>query len=370
MRVIPPFPIMSVAEWTCNINDDESSWSSGTTYTIGERVRFNTEVVDTSRWQYESLQNGNLNHSPTPSSTWWKPVAKQYLPYNISTTYSVGQIATGDIVAGVHENFQSLVNNNLGNSTTDTTKWLDIGPSNPVAAFELTRGTVTRADIPLVYTIRPQQSYNMNSIALLGLKATSVNIKISNFATPTVFFYNRTIDLTPVTKDWLAYGSWSTGLTGPLFQNGIVLFDLTPGTDVIITITITNSLSTPGTFQTKCGAIVLGEYVDLGGAEYGAVNDAINFSTVNRAFDGSTDLIVKRRNIPRNTYTTYVPSTSIKELYKLRNALNAEVAAWFGITDYTLNQFDALTVLGFYKRFSIVVDQQDRVRLDLEIEEV
>jgi hypothetical protein len=110
--------------------------------------------------------------------------------------------------------------------------------------------------------------------------------------------------------------------------------------------------------------------VDLGGAEYGAISDAINFSTVTRAFDGSTDSIVKRRNIPRNTYNTYAPATSLNMLYKLRNTMNAAVCAWIGITDYTATQFDSLAVLGFYKRFSIVVDQQDRVRLDLEIEEV
>ena len=378
MRVIPPFPILSVAAWTCNIVENETIWLSGTTYTIGQRVKFNTAAgLDSTRYQYESLQNGNLNHSPDSSPTWWRFVAVQYQPYDVAVTYFLGAIVTDSIT---HENYQSLIGSNLGNPLTDTTKWMSIGPTNTTAAFDLGRSTRTVANVPIVYTIRPNQSYNMNSLALFGLWATSVNIKINNFATPGVYFFNRTLTLTPTYADWLAYGIWATGLSGPIYKEAVAVFDLTPGTDVVITITITNTELTGqgnlyGTFNndvtlTKCGAIVLGEYVDLGGAEYGAINDVINFSTVNRAFDGSTDSIVRRRNIPRNTYNTYAPATSLNMLYKLRNTMNAAVCAWIGITDYTATQFDSLAVLGFYKRFSIVVDQQDRVRLDLEIEEV
>jgi hypothetical protein len=365
MRVIPPFPIQSVADWTCNIPENATSWSGATTYALDQIVKINLGEPSL-RSVYISLAGSNLNHSPEVSPTWWKFVGYQYQPYNVADTYAVGDIV---VDTTSHHNYSSLVAGNIGNLLTDTTKWFDIGPSNSTSAFDLTRSTKTKADIPLVFTIRPVQSYSLNSLALFGLWATSVRIQMAEYTAPTTYLYDNTVTLTPTYHIWLAYNTWWTGANGPLYKDSIVIWDLPVLEDPIITITVTNTDGYPNQMQTRLGSIVLGDYVDLGGAEYGALNDSINFSTVNRAFDGSIDSIVKRRSIPRNNYTTYAPSTSIDELHRLRQALNAEAAAWFGITDYTATQFDSLAILGFYKRFTINIDQQDRVRIDLEVEE-
>jgi len=367
MRVIPPFPIISVADWTCNVPENVTTWSAATTYAASEVTKIDPGIGGGVRHQYISLLPGNLNHDPSTSSSWWKFLAEQYVGYNVTVTYGLGDKVCDNIT---HRNYQSLVAGNVGNLLTDTTKWMDIGPTNSTGAFDLNRGTKTKSSSTLIFTIRPVQNYDMNSLALFGLQATSVVVTVAEFSTPSTYLYNTTFTLTPTNKVWLAYGDWLTGTNGPLYKDVLAIWNLPGGTDVIITITVYNTAGTPGYAHTKLGSIVLGDYVELGGAEYGAVNDSINFSTVDRSFDGSIDLVVKRRSIPRNNYTTYALSSSINYLYKLRQILNAEVAAWFGITDYTATQFDALSILGFYKRFSIVVDQQDRVRLDLEIEEV
>ena len=375
MRVIPPFPIVSTnpnnpassypAVWTCNIPENPTLWSSATTYAVNDIVRYNAGVPNI-RSQYRSLQAGNLNHTPSSSPTWWKYIADEYVNWDSAITYSVGNIVSSELY---HRVYQSLVNSNLNNDPLDTTKWMDIGPTNSTASIQLAQSVKTRANVPIIYTIEPNVGFNFNSIALFGLWATSVNIKIANSATPTTYFYDNTITLTPTNYDWLAYGPWKKGDAGPLYKENIVLWDLPTGTDVIITITITNTADTSDLLRTKVGSIILGEYVDIGGAEYGALNDSLNFSTISRSFDGTIDSIVKRRNIPRNNYTVYAPSTSIRKLLMLRKILTAEIAGWFGIDDYTLDQFDALSILGLYKRFTINVDQQDRVRIDLEIEE-
>lgn len=368
MKVIPPFPIMeNSGYWTCNIPENvPGTWDSGATYGVGNFTKMDLGEPNI-RSQYISLQSGNLNHNPSTSPSWWKFAAYQYQIYSAAISYSIGAIV---LDTTTHSNYRSLVNSNLANPVTDTTKWFKHSPSNPTAALTLGQSIKTKANISLVFTIRVSlyNNLNLNSLALFGLWATAVNIKIEDFGVAG-YYYNQTFTLTPSNKPWLTYGSWRTGPNGPLYQNTLVVFNLPDGADPVITITIDNTDGDPGQTHTKVGAIILGHAVDIGGVEYGALNDAMNFSTVSRSFDGKVDSVVKRRSIPRNNYSTYAPSTSIDELYKLRDVLNAEIAAWFGVEDYTATQFDSLAILGFYKRFSINIDQQDRVRVDLEIEE-
>lgn len=57
----------STADCCCFLDPDTDAWSSGTTYADGDLCEYNTKT-------WESLQNNNLNHTPT-ENTWWHKVS-------------------------------------------------------------------------------------------------------------------------------------------------------------------------------------------------------------------------------------------------------------------------------------------------------
>ena len=64
MKLIKPVLFQdSMLISTTAVNAD-ANWSSGTTYSIGQIVTYNSK-------RYESLQNTNNNHTPNTSPTWW-----------------------------------------------------------------------------------------------------------------------------------------------------------------------------------------------------------------------------------------------------------------------------------------------------------
>ncbi len=55
-------------------------------------------------------------------------------------------------------------------------------------------------------------------------------------------------------------------------------------------------------------------------------------------------------------------------VYRARTDLNAVVALWTGLDDATSGYFDPLIVIGFYKRFTINIDQPETATVNLELE--
>lgn len=65
MIIVKPETITDAKLTTTNVAETTPAlWSSGTTYSIGNEVRYNHRV-------YESLQNSNLNNQPDISPTFW-----------------------------------------------------------------------------------------------------------------------------------------------------------------------------------------------------------------------------------------------------------------------------------------------------------
>ncbi|WP_285303354.1 hypothetical protein, partial [Klebsiella pneumoniae] len=67
LKVIPPLSITDSILTSSNVAEtDYATWSSGTTYNIGDRVRY---VSTNIHKVYESLRVTNLNHDPTTDTS-------------------------------------------------------------------------------------------------------------------------------------------------------------------------------------------------------------------------------------------------------------------------------------------------------------
>lgn len=269
-------------------------------------------------------------------------------------TYVVGDIR---IRTTTHRQYQCITGHTGRTALpeVDTTYWLDIGPTNKWAMFDTLRNSASSAPSPLTVVVTPGK--RVDAIALMGLIADSVTITITSSS---VVVYTYTENLT--TRNTLTWSDYYFGTF--TYQASLVRFDLPPYINAIITVTLTKTSG-----NVSCGAMCIGNQIDLGQTQYQAVSGALNFSTVTRdAFGGA--VLVPRRSVPKTDQTLFAPKASVNRIREARTLLNAQPAVWSGIDDANDGYFEALLILGIYKEFSISVDYPDYCKVSLQLEEI
>ena len=352
MNVIPPLTINSSRLTSSTVPETPpAAYAGGTTYALDATasVAGAAGLITV----YKSLAGSNTGHAPASSPTWWAAIGDTYQLYAGGTTYALGDVV---LDATNHAVYESLAAGNLGNALTDVTKWLSLGASNRYAMFDLVRDSATSVPSPLTVVLTPGE--RINSLALMALVATSVTITgVSGAST----VYSHTADLnTREVLDWYDYyfAPFSN-------QPSLVLFDLPPYSDLVLTITLTN---TGGNVQ--CGACVVGTYQYIGSVQYEAESDVLNFSSVTRDFAGNTAVMVQRRSVPRTVQNIMVDKARVNLVRALRTSLAGVPAVYAGVLNDSDGYFEALLIVGFYKRFTINLKHPTHAVVGLELEEI
>lgn len=291
-----------------------------------------------------ALLTSSTAAEPGPGETAW----------NAATNYSVGQRA---IRTGTHRVYQALLAGvDAGVPESTPTRWLDVGPTNRFAMFDLERNSATVVTSPLTVVITPGQ--RVNAIALIGVVAQSVTITMTVGAS-TVYTYTE--DLT--TRSTLGLYDYFFGTFGT--SPTVIRFDLPPYTGGVITVTLTSASG-----NVQCGALALGTAVYLGKVQANPRSDALNFSRIERDDFGNTTL-VPRRSVPKTNQVLLTDKSRIDKLGELRKALNAVPAVWSGLDDKTTDgYFESLLVLGIYKQFAFDLTHPQHAIVTLELEEI
>ena len=387
MRVIPPLSISNAMLTSSTAPEpgvNESAYNSGTTYAVGDYVILGsptstvtitiaapgvitwtahgqalwTPVVFTTTGALPTGLVANTEYYVTTITTNTFQVAAAVGGAAITTTGT--QSGTHTATTKVHRVYQSLKASNLGNYPTlaaSSTWWVDAGPTNQWGMFDLLRNTSTIIPSPLTVVLTPGQ--RVNSIALLGVVANSVTVSITSVLGGGTVYNVTTSMNSRNTIDWYSY-FFEPFSTNP----SLVFFDLPPYSDAIITVTLT---ATSG--NVWLGSLCLGTYVALGSAQYNAVSDVLNFSTIARDIYGNSTL-TPRRNVPKTVQKCRIEKTSVNKIIALRTLLNAVPAVWSGLDDVTDLYANSLLILGIYKAFSINIDLPTNAEINLELEEV
>jgi len=238
----------------------------------------------------------------------------------------------------------------------NTAQWLEIGPTNRWAMFDTLRNTASQVPSSMTIVLTPGQ--RIDSLALLGVLASSVTITMTSDGVPV---YSRTVSMIlREVADWYDYFFRAFSV-----HPSLALFDLPPITIGVITITLTASAG-----NVACGACVIGQSEYIGEVQYEAENDVLNFSTVTRDFAGGVSAIVQRRNVPKTLQSIFVDKSRVNRIRALRDSLGAVPAVWAGLDNSTHDYFEAVLILGFYKRFSINLRYPDYAVVSLELEEI
>lgn len=293
-----------------------------------------------------------ITDSVLTSSTCAEPHASE-TAYAAGTSYAIDDVV---VVAAEHKTYQSLQAANTGHAPASSPAWwLDIGASNRWKMFDLLRNTQTEQASPLTVVITP--GVRVNSLVLLGLIADAVAVSIDSGGA-TVYEHTQNLSTREV-LDWYDY--FFEPFT---HQVSVALFDLPPYTDAVVTAAITSASG-----NVKCGSLVIGTYVYIGEVDHNAESDALNFSVVERNVFGDS-LLIPRRSVPKTNQTVWCKKDRVDKVRELRTLLNAAPAFWSGVDDSADGWYEALAILGYYRRFTINITQPDDAVITLELEEI
>lgn len=277
--------------------DDYAQWSSGTTYAAGDRV-----IVVSNHTIYESLQAANTNNDPVTETSWW----------------------------------------------------IQVGPTNRWAAFDTSVSTQTHQSTNITYTL--ETGIAVNTIAILNLTdAYEINITLTSPSSGSPgIVYQETIDLglTGLFSDWY---NWFFGVkqrptqyidtSFPAYADGIIEFEIIGGTDLAV------------------GGIAVGQQQRFGrGVRLGARVGIQDYSRKETNEFGET-LLVQRAFAKRANFDLFVDKSEVDTLQNYLSALRATPALWIGSTEY-----ESTTVFGFYKNFDIILSYPEHADCELEIE--
>lgn len=354
MKTIIPVDITEsiITSTTLTKTYPTNAWVDSTTYALNDIVY--VAGSNLLRTAYKSLQNTNVNKNPATETNWWINIGKVYPLYNAGTSYSLDDIVEE---TGTYLLFQSAADSNLGNPLTDTTKWVAAGVSNYWAMFYTLSNAQSEVGSPFTLVLTP--GVRINSLGIVGLEANTLTIDITSSA---VSVYNEVINLdSREVLDWYDYffEPFST-------LSRIVRFQLPPYVNGVITITLERTQG-----LVKSGTMIIGAEVNLGEAQLNAENDALNFSTITRNFEGNINTLTQRRSVPKTNQVTFFDKNILNKIRAAREVLNAVPTIWSGLDDSETNDyFENFLICGLYKRFSISADNPNHATATLEVEEI
>ena len=294
-----------------------------------------------------------ITNSILTSSSVAEPAAGE-TAWNSATNYTVGTQVIRTTTHKIYQNLIAGIDAGLPESTP--ARWVEVGTTNKWAMFDLLRNTQTSlAATSLTVVLNPV--VRVNSLAVLGVVADSVTITM---VASSVTVYTTTVNL--VARNTTTYTDYFFGTFGK--NPSLVLIDLPPYSSSTITITFNKASGT-----ILCGACVVGNYVDLGDTQVNAQSDSLNFSTIARDTFGGA-ILNPKRSIPKTNQTTFINKTSVNKIRDVRELLNAVPAVWTGVDDSTDGYFEALLILGIYKRFTIDLTYNEYAIVTLELEEI
>jgi hypothetical protein len=275
-----------------------------------------------------------------------------YAAWSSMTTYAEGDRV---ILTSTHRIYESLQGANLNkNPVTETTFWVEVGPTNRWAVFDTSVSTQTTQSTNITYTLEP--GIAINSLAILNLTdADEINIQITSPSSGSPgIVYTETVDLglTSPFSDWY---NWFFGIRSrpsqyivtnlPIYTDGIFEIEILGGTDLAV------------------GVILIGQQQRFGrGIRLGARVGIQDYSRKETSEFGET-ILVQRAFAKKANFDLFIDKAEVDTLQIYLSALRATPALWIGSTEY-----ESTTVFGFYKNFDVLLNYPEHADCELEIE--
>lgn len=278
------------------------------------------------------------------------------VPENDYSAWLVGTIyADGDRVIvttpNIHKIYESQQAANTGNdpTTDDGTWWLEVSSTN---RWKLFNGIVQEQTVQAGGMEYVLQSPNVvNSLALINVDCAEVTVTMDDATEGEV--YNQTFSLISDSgiQDWYAY------FFEPIVRDDrLAILDLPPYANADITVTFTD------TGTAKCGALIIGQFADLGFSQHGASYSIIDYST--KTTDSQGRVTITDGPYANKLDVDVILDTAV--FGTVRNTLadlRTTPCAWIAEE----NNRNSI-IYGYYREFDIILSNPTTSRCSLEIE--
>lgn len=275
-----------------------------------------------------------------------------YATFDITTTYSINDTVIY-IDDDVHWVIRSLVGSNVGNIPTglDTdTKWVKVSETNRWKMFDLKTTSQTYNNDSIDVTLVGISF--IDSIAALNIDGANIQIiGKDQFGTT---FYDSTISL--ISTDGI-YDPYTYFFSPIVKLTDIVIADLP-----IYALGTYQAIITNTGGVAKCGTLLIGKVIDVGGTEYGMKIGITDYS-IKQANEFGDYVITERAYSKNLTLTTSIQNNQVNSLINTFNTFRATPIVWLGADD-----FSSSFVYGFYKDYGVIVQYVTHSKIQFEIE--
>lgn len=271
-----------------------------------------------------------------------------YPVWNNTTTYALG--ARVIVTTGYHKIYESISGGNTGSFPPDNpTNWVEVGPTNRWAMFDESGGTITQNADTVVVTFT---GVRVTGLALEEVQAKSVRV-VGTLGSTTFFDEAKTLPDTESVGDWYEYFTLAPNPARNVFFSGIPYV-----TDATFTVTVDNTGGTA-----TCGALVFGPAQTIGMTQYGATTGIVDYSRKEVDEFGRAKLIVRKFSKKMNA-NVYVDSSQTDRVQRLLSSIRATPCYFIAAGD----TFEVMTIFGFYRDFTISVQNPSYSVLAIEVE--
>jgi hypothetical protein len=273
-----------------------------------------------------------------------------YSAWLVGTTYALADrvIVT---TPNIHKIYESQQGANTGNdpTTDDGTYWLEVSSTN---RWKLFNGIVQEQTVQaggMEYVL--QSPTVINSLALINVDCAEVTVEVVDATEGTV--YDETFSMVSDSgiQDWYAY------FFEPIVRDDrLAILDLPPYANADITVTFTD------TGTAKCGALIIGQFADLGFSQHGASFSIIDYST--KTTDSQGRVTITDGPYANKLEVDVILDTAVFGV--VRNTLTdlrTTPCAWIAEE----NNRNSI-IYGYYREFDIILSNPTTSRCSLEIE--
>lgn len=273
-----------------------------------------------------------------------------YSAWLVGTTYALADrvIVT---TPNIHKIYESQQAANTGNdpTTDDGTWWLEVSSTNRWKLFNGIVQEQTEQAGGMEYVL--QSPTVVNSLALINVDCAAVTVTVDDATEGQV--YNQTFSLISDSgiQDWYAY------FFEPIVRDDrLAILDLPPYANADITVTFTD------TGTAKCGALIIGQFADLGFSQHGASYSIIDYST--KTTDSQGRVTITDGPYANKLDVDVILDTAV--FGTVRNTLadlRTTPCAWIAEE----NNRNSI-IYGYYREFDIILSNPTTSRCSLEIE--
>ena len=255
------------------------------------------------------------------------------------------------VTTGYHKIYESQQAANTGNdpTTDDGTWWVEVSSTNRWKMFNaiVQEQTVQASEINTVL----QSSTVVNSVALINLDATTVQITVTDSVEGLVYDETYTMTSYSGIQDWYAY------FFEPIIRDTqLAVTDLPPYANADIGVTISSS------GDAKCGALVIGQFAVLGLSQHGVSLSIVDYSTKTTDADGNVTIIDGAYS-DKMEVDVVLDTAQIGQVKRTLTSLRTNPSVWVAQD----NQSD-LVIYGYYREFDIILSNPTTSVCSLQIE--